>query len=106
MLSLYLKEALEDVDHSPPLGLSLFQRFSSLMHRPFIQRKMESVVQKVVVRFQQLFKDMLDEKDKDCKEYATGKMTIVDSILQSRQRSLKARYWMEASVPFACLYTV
>jgi hypothetical protein len=49
---------------------------------------------------------MLDEKDKDYKEYAKGKMSIVDSILRSRQRSLKARYWMEASVPFACLYTV
>ncbi len=100
-LCFYLKGALEDVNHSPLLGLSLFQRFSSLMHRTFIQGRLESVLQNVVGYFQKLFKDMLNEMDNDFNECIMGKRSTIETILLSRQRSLKARHWMEASVPIA-----
>jgi hypothetical protein len=62
---------------------------------------MESVLQNVVGYFQQSFKDMYDEKDNDYNECIMGKKSIIETILRSRQRSLKARHWMEASVPMA-----
>ncbi len=104
MLTSCLKEALEDVQHSPLLALSLFQRFSSLVHRPYIQGKMEPIIEKVSISLQGLVQAMSEEEDSDYRECISGQRSFIETILRSRQRNLKARHWMEASNASCLIY--
>jgi hypothetical protein len=104
MLASYLKEALEDVQHSPLLALSLFQRFSSLVHRPYIQGKMEPIIEKMSISLQGLVQAMSEEEDSDYHECISGQRSFIEAILRSRQRNLKARHWMEASNARGLMY--